>query len=93
MTKDLAVLWIFYRKLLIPTFLFSLLLSFIMGAFDSSIFGLSFLFVLPLMQYFIYEIRFPDEYIFYANFGFSRKFFWITTVVFAIVVKMFSRFL
>ena len=91
--KEVKILWIFYRKLIIPTFLFSVMLAFALGVFNPSTFGFSFLFILPLMQYFIYEVRFPDEYVFYANFGFSRKFLWIFTVGFAFFIKVLSGFL
>ena len=93
MKNFLKILWIFYRKLLIPTFLFSLMLAFALGIFNAFVFGFAFLFILPLMQYFIYEIRFPDEYVFYANFGFSRKFLWIVTVCLGFAAKVLSGLL
>lgn len=88
----MKILWIFYRKLLIPAVGFSLLLSYLVKQ-NLENFGISFLFMLPLLQYFIYEIRLKNEYVFYANFGFSRKMLWIITLTFSIFVYLIFRFL
>lgn len=88
----MKILWIFYRKLLIPAVGFSLLLSYLVKQ-NLGNFGISFLFMLPLLQYFIYEIRLKNEYVFYANFGFSRKMLWIITLTFSIFVYLIFRFL
>ncbi|WP_144283928.1 hypothetical protein [Chryseobacterium echinoideorum] len=86
MSKDLKILWFFYKKLLIPGVLFSFLLSFMIG-FNTRIFGLSFMLIFPLLHYFIYELRFRNEYIFYANFGFSRISLWTITVIISVVLQ------
>jgi len=92
MLISLKVLWIFYRKLLIPGILFSLFLSLQPGlTFEN--FSLCFLLIFPLLHYFIYELRLKNEYHFYANFGFSRLNLWILTVSLAIGLKFFAAFL
>ncbi|KUJ52626.1 hypothetical protein [Chryseobacterium sp. JAH] len=92
MFTNITIIWIFYRKLLIPAVLFSVLLDLQLGLnFEN--FGLSFLVLLPVMHYFIYELRFKNEYIFYANFGFSRLFLWIFTLSFGLIIKIITIFL
>lgn len=92
MARNFTILWIFYKKILIPALLFSLLISFLLPhRFET--FGLSFLLILPLLHYFTYEIRFKNEYYFYANSGFSRTFLWAGTIVSGIIVKIITLFL
>lgn len=91
MNKTFRVLWIFYKKLLIPAFLFALLLSFVTFSFNKTSFGISFVLILPFLHYFIYEIRFPDEYIFYGNFGFSKINLWLITICIALAVNILCR--
>ena len=88
---NLKILWIFYRKLLIPGVLFSLLTSFPNG-FSINSFGLSFLLIFPLMHYFIYELRFKREYLFFANFGFSKLFLWGLTISLSLIINIITKF-
>lgn len=92
MIKDLKILWIFYIKLLIPTVLFSLLLAFQTG-FNIGNFGFCFLVIFPSFHFLIYELRLKHEYVFFANFGFSKLFLWITTVSIGFVINLISKFL
>jgi len=92
MLTDFKILWIFYRKLLIPTVLFSVLMTFPLG-FGFENFGLCFILLLPLMHYFIYELRYKNEYQFYAHFGFSKLFLWIFTLSFGLIIKIIALFL
>lgn len=89
-SKTFKILWIFYRKLLIPAIMFSVLISFILGISWSN-FGLCFLLFLPLLHYFIYEVRLKNEYVFYANFGLSKKALWIITVSTSVLVQILSN--
>ncbi|MCD0477682.1 hypothetical protein LPB90_04405 [Chryseobacterium sp. LC2016-29] len=92
MLVNLKILWIFYRKLLIPGVIFSLLIS-IPTEIDFKNFSFGFLFIFPLMHYFIYELRLKNEYLFYANFGFSRISLWSLTVSFSIILQLISAIL
>lgn len=92
MIKKLSILRIFYVKLLIPAVIASLLISFSPG-FSAGSFGLCFLLFLPCLHFLIYELRFRDEYYFYANFGFSRLFLWIFTCSLSILVNSITKFL
>jgi len=92
MDKSLTVLWIFYRKLIIPGVLFSFLISFL-SQFTIENFGLCFLLIFPLLHFFIYDVRLKGEYFFYANFGFSKVLLWGLTVSFSLIIKIITRFL
>ncbi|MEG1592648.1 hypothetical protein [Chryseobacterium sp.] len=92
MLVNLKILWIFYRKLLIPGILFSLLIS-IPAGINFKNFSFGFLFIFPLMHYFIYELRLKNEYLFYANFGLSRTSLWMITVAFSIILQLISAIL
>jgi len=92
MTKNFKILWIFYLKLLIPAVSFSLLLAFQTG-FNMGNFGFCFLIILPAFHFLIYEVRLKREYIFFANFGFSRQFLWIMTVSLGLITNFISKLL
>ncbi|CAM4097716.1 hypothetical protein SAMN06265348_103478 [Pedobacter westerhofensis] len=78
----LTGLCFFYQKIILPSVVFSVMLSlmfqkyvdFFTGA------GISFMILLPVMQYLTYEIRKPGEYFFYYNLGLSKLILWITTI-------------
>ncbi|MFZ4929720.1 hypothetical protein [Chryseobacterium sp. Mn2064] len=89
--KQLTILWIFYKKLIIPSVLFSLLFS-LLSPFKVETFGLSFLLLLPMLHYFIYEVRLKNEYLFYYHFGFSKLFLWGFTLSFSLIVKTIMAF-
>lgn len=92
MVKNFRIFRIFYLKLLIPVVAFSLLMCFSLG-FTANNFGLCFLLFLPAMHFLIYEIRFKNEYYFYAHFGWSRKFLWMVTALLSISVNLITKFL
>jgi len=92
MIKTLKILWIFYIKLLIPAVLFSVLLAFQTG-FSIGNFGFCFLVMLPAFHVLIYELRLKREYLFFANFGFSRQLLWITTVSIGFIINLISKLL
>ena len=92
MLKYIKIFWIFYKKLLVPTVLFSLLFNLTTGLTYKG-FGLSFLLIFPLMHFFIYELRMKNEYIFYANFGLSKVFLWTLTLSLGFLIKILTAFL
>ncbi|SHM26036.1 hypothetical protein SAMN05444267_10402 [Chryseobacterium polytrichastri] len=92
MLKNLKVLGIFYGKILIPTLLFSLLIA-LATNLSFKIFGLCFLLLFPLLHFFIYELRLKNQYLFYANFGFSRQFLWISTISMSLIINIITKFL
>ncbi|WP_155845729.1 hypothetical protein [Chryseobacterium gregarium] len=70
----------------------SILMCFSLG-FSANNFGLCFLLFLPCLHFLIYELRFRNEYYFYANFGFSRLFLWVFTFSLSILINMITKFL
>lgn len=93
MLTYIKILWIFYKKLLIPAVLFSFLFNNLTTGLNYKGFGLSFLLIFPLMHFFIYELRMKNEYIFYANFGLSKLFLWTLTLSFGFLIKTLTAFL
>jgi hypothetical protein len=81
-------LFYFYLKLIIPSVLLSTFLSLWMLGFAdlSTGIGISFLFLLPVFQYLVYELRNPGEYYFYYNLGLRRSWLWRITVAIAMLV-------
>ncbi|MET4138404.1 hypothetical protein ABIB30_000764 [Pedobacter sp. UYP1] len=83
-------LWIFYKKLVIP----SLALSVLLGFFGTSLvrittgIGISYIILTPIVHYFIYEINNANEYYFYHNLGFSKVSLWINTMVTSLMVGL-----
>jgi len=92
MIKTIKILWIFYLKLLIPSLLFSVLLAFQTG-FSMSSFGFCFLVMLPAFHFLIYELRLKREYLFFANFGFSKQSLWIMTICIGLAINGISKLL
>jgi hypothetical protein len=81
-------LFYFYLKLIIPSLLLSTFLSLWMLGFAelSTGMGISFLFLLPVFQYLVYELRNPGEYYFYYNLGLSRSWLWRITLAIGMLV-------
>lgn len=92
MIKNLQILSIFYLKLIIPSFLFSGFICAI-TTFTIENFGLCFFILLPTLHYLIYELRKKDEYYFFANFGFSKRFLWTLTLSTAFFINIFTKLL
>ena len=80
-------LWFFYQRLVVPSLVLSVLLSyFIMERSDFVAgVGISFVFLTPVFQYFTYEVKNPNAYYFYYNLGLSKVVLWITTIVVSLV--------
>lgn len=86
--RAIKTLFFFYRKIIIP----ALTLSFLLPLFAAGLIsflagvGVSFVLLLPLFHYLGYEIRYPNEYYFYYNLGFSRFALWGLTVGIGLLV-------
>ena len=83
---------IFYKKLIIPTLTVAILIA-CLGISKSETFslpavGFSYIFLTPLFHYFIYELRNPNEYFFYYNFGLSKLILWVSSLTISIVVGL-----
>ncbi|AMP98880.1 hypothetical protein AY601_1974 [Pedobacter cryoconitis] len=81
-------LWIFYKKLIIP----SLALSILLALFGASIvrisigIGISYIIFTPVVHYFTYEVNNINEYYFYHNLGLSKLFLWVNTVITSLII-------
>ena len=88
MVKVKAI-FLFYKKLMVPSLLFSILIGvfsiYMSGQFSATSFGLSYLLLPLLMHYFIYEVRNKNEYFFYHNLGLSKLSLWISTLIISLL--------
>jgi hypothetical protein len=84
----------FYRKLLLPSLLFSLAVAFVgfvfTGYFSLPTVSIGYFLLTPLFQYFIYELRNPNEYYFYNNLGLSRIHLWVMSLALSFLVCVIS---
>lgn len=82
--KMILCTWLFYRKLIVPTLLFSVLAGFLgsdsSGSFSLKSLGVSYILFSLMFHYFIYEVRSPHEYYFYHNLGLSKTALWASTL-------------
>jgi hypothetical protein len=92
-------IWTFYKKLIVPVLSMSVLTGLIVylntGSATTAInlAGISCLFYTPMFQYFIYEIRNPQEYYFYYNMGISRLKLWLSTLAMILFIFLVILFL
>jgi len=65
------------------------LFSFVEPEFSyKNIFGTTYIFLTPVMQYYIYELRNKNEYYFYFNLGLSKMLLWISTSLMSLIIGM-----
>lgn len=81
--KKIITYLFFYYKILIPAFCISMSGGLILGVvlgFSFKILILSYILLSLVFHYIIYELKYPNEYYFYYNLGFSKVFLWTTTL-------------
>ncbi|MCK5171226.1 MAG: hypothetical protein KAQ75_15210 [Bacteroidales bacterium] len=83
----------FYRKLIIPSLIISIVISFLGASFSGTYFsikgiGLAYIFIAPLFHFFIYEVRNVNEYYFYYNFGLSKIVLWASTITLSLSIGL-----
>lgn len=89
----LKAIWLFQRKLILASIAISIVITFLLSVliptnnFIQKI-GISYIFVLPLVHFYTYELRNSNEYYFYYNLGLSKLNLWIITVATAIVINI-----
>ncbi len=92
MMRIIKAYLMFYKRILIPllsiTLAFGIIGLIINGSFASNILGFAIIFCTPLLQYFIYEIRYPKEYYFYYNFGLSKGVLWVSTFILGYIIGL-----
>lgn len=81
----LSALWLFYKRLIIPSLLvslfFGLLLTPLSKNTPSLAVGISYMAIAPGFHYFIYEISHYNEYYFFYNLGLSKIVLWANTII------------
>ncbi|MGB5652608.1 MAG: hypothetical protein WBM56_02115 [Robiginitalea sp.] len=78
-------LWFFQKKIAPPALFISVLLGLTFFKSFSAV-GLIFLLLAPFWHYYIYEVRYKQEYYFYFNLGLTRLVLWVSTLTLAVVV-------
>ncbi|WP_069658569.1 hypothetical protein [Arcticibacter eurypsychrophilus] len=83
-------LWFFYKKLIIPSLVVSIALSYLMTAASNFLIGIgiSYIFLTPTFHYLTYELKNPNEYYFYYNIGLSKFILWTNTLVISTMIGL-----
>jgi hypothetical protein len=88
-TRNAQIFWLYYKKIFYPAILFALFIS----LFAASFYGFSwtgltqsFFVIAPIVQFVQYHIRLPQEYLFFANLGFSKRTLWIVSLCFDLFI-------
>ncbi|MEI6139703.1 MAG: hypothetical protein WCP85_10600 [Mariniphaga sp.] len=87
-------IWMFYKKLIIPSLSMSALTGFLVFLNSNSVpltwrwSWISFILFTPLFQYFIYEVRNPNEYYFYYNMGISKLALFISSWILSVFIGL-----
>ena len=89
----LKCIFIFQKKIFIPTLITSIILSFIGGFLSFKGVGFTFIVFATLFHYIIYEIRYPNEYYFYFNFGLSKASLWLSTLLMGAIICLIMNLL
>ena len=82
----------FYKKLVIPALAMSAAIASIVllnsGGFSFKWFGITYMIVVPVFHYYIYEVRNPNEYYFYYNMGISKPMLYLATLIFSSLIGL-----
>jgi hypothetical protein len=86
--RVLAGLYFFYQKLIFPPLIISIILSLLLmpgpNFFKGT--GTAFIILFPVVHYYTYDIRKPQEYYFYYNLGLDKPVLWIITVILGFLI-------
>jgi len=81
---------IFYRKLILLSLVVEIALAYLgysgTGKFSWGTIGIGYILITLVFQYFIYEIRNPNDYYFYYNMGLSKYLLWGTTLILSFLI-------
>ncbi len=78
-------LWFFHKRIAPPALFISVLLGLTLFRSIGAA-GIIFLMMGPLWHYYIYEVRYKQEYYFYFNLGFTRLSLWVSTLILVAIV-------
>lgn len=86
----LSAVWIFYRKLLVPSLAFALILNLfyleLPNQYPFRSVAISYMMFALFVHFFIYEVLHPKEYNFYHNLGLSKLALWIICLIINILI-------
>lgn len=90
--KLVRAFFIFYRRLTLPIFVFSLITSLFSTLLSTthliSTIGTTYILSTPLVIYFVYEINRPKEYFFYYNLGFTKFQLWCASIGISFIIGL-----
>lgn len=84
------VLWVFYKKLILPSIVVSALLAsfyFKLGEIVKGT-GMAYIFLAPVFHYLLYDFTSPKEYYFYYNMGLSKVALWVNTILMSLIISV-----
>ena len=83
-------LWFFYQKLIIPSLVVSIALSYLMAGTSHLLIGIGivYIFFTPTFHYLTYELNNSNEYYFYYNMGLSKLSLWMSTLVISTLIGL-----
>ncbi|MES2652096.1 MAG: hypothetical protein V4663_10165 [Bacteroidota bacterium] len=83
-------LWIFYKKLILPSLAVSILLAFFFfGAVKIlSGIGIAYIFLTPVFHYLLYDLTDANQYYFYYNLGISKLLLWISSIIASLIIGL-----
>ena len=86
----ITVLWIFYKKLILPSLAVSILLAiiFIGSVKITSGIGIAYIFITPFFHFLLYDLARPNEYYFYYNLGISKLVLWVSSIITSLIVSI-----
>ena len=86
--KIFIALWIFYKKLILPSLALSILLAIIFFGPVKIISGtgIAYMFVTPFFHFLLYDLARPTEYYFYYNLGVSKLLLWVSSIIASLIV-------
>ena len=93
--RNIKIIYYFYRRLFIPTLIFSALFG-VLGIDELPLIkgmALAGIFIFPFFHFIIYEILYSKEYFLYYNLGYGKLQLWLLTSVISISTGMLLIFL
>jgi len=88
--RKTQVIWLFYRKLIVPAVVTTILISLfsipVNGSYSNTATAVGYIFATFFFQYFIYEVKNPNEYYFYYNLGFTKLSLWSYNLIIGLIL-------
>ena len=83
-------LWIFYKKLILPSLAVSILLAiFFFGPVKiTSGTGIAYIFLTPVFHYLFYDLTNSNQYYFYHNLGISKLLLWMSSIIVSLIIGL-----